>query len=422
MERFTLTSLALCLVVLGPLCGCKKAAPNQAAPNREAAPGGAAARAAIPVRLAPVRVGSVWRTVDVTGTLFGEDETTIASKLDGRIELVAMDVGDAAPSGTLLARIETRDYELDLREAEASLTSALARLGLSELPDETFDAEALPAVRRARAQAANEQAKLDRARQLFQESPPVISEQEYDDAATASAVAGENAEAELITARALLAEARARHVGVAIARQRLADTAIIAPLAADSSTPVPYEVARRLVSQGQYVQSGEPMFELVSTRSIILRAEVPERFSGQVEPGQAVRVSVEAYAEPFMGKITRVAPRIDAASRAFAIEARIGNLDNRLKPGAFARGEIQLREEPGITFVPAEAVVSFAGVVRVFSVEEGKAKEHRVRVGTRVGEGEGEEVEILGGLPTERVIVTRVADLAPGSSVAVEGP
>jgi RND family efflux transporter MFP subunit len=160
------------------------------------------------------------------------------------------------------------------------------------------------------------------------------------------------------------------------------------------------------------------MFRLVATERIIFRARVAERFAGQVRPGQQVHVWVEAYGEPFVGGLSRVAPQIDQESRTFAIEVIIDNPQGRLKPGAFARGEVRLREESGIDFVPASAVVTFAGVTRVFSVADGKAKEHRVRTGIRIGE----EVEIIGGLAVSDVVAAGAAGLAEGVAVRIESP
>jgi RND family efflux transporter MFP subunit len=372
-------------------------------------------RAAAQVQVAPVRVGSAWRTVEVTGTLFGEEEATIASKLSGRVESIDADVGDRAPSGTVLARIEARDYELGLAEAEAAKASSLARLGLKELPGPGFDLESLPTVRRARAEAANAAARLDRAKQLFEQTPPLISEQDFADIRTANDVARETAETELLTAQALIAESRAHETAVAMARQKLADTTIAAPAAAQGAAPVAYEVAGRTVSLGEYVTPGQAMFRLVAMDRIDFRANVAERFAGQVQRGQQVRVWVEAYAEPFSGEVTRVSPQIDRDSRSFLIEVRIDNRDGRLKAGAFARGEVRLREEQGVTFVPASAIVTFAGVTRVFSVADGKAKEHRVRTGIRVDD----QVEIIGGLPVSGVVISGAAGLAEGVPVVI---
>jgi len=417
MHRMKIQSRPIATAALGSLAllGLLIAGCREGVPAGTGTRAGGGDRPAVQVTLAPVRDGSAWRTVEVTGTLYGEEEATIASKLSGRIEAIAADLGDQAPSGSVLARIEARDYELVLSESEAARDSALARLGLSELPGQGFDSESLPAVRRARAEAANAAARLERARQLFEQTPPLISEQDYADIRTANDVARETAETELLTAKALLAEARALETAVAMSRQKLSDTTVIAPAAINGASPIAYAVAQRMVSQGEYVTPGQAMFRLVATARIDFRARVAERFAGQVRPGQQVHVWVEAYPDPFVGEVSRVSPQIDQASRTFAIEVRIDNPQGRLKPGAFARGEVRLREENSIDFVPASAVVTFAGVTRVFSVADGKAKEHRVRTGIRIGD----EVEIVGGIPASEVVTTGAAGLAEGVPVGV---
>lgn len=412
----TTQSSALCWVLAAATFGSLAGGCDHSAPAPRAGPAGAGApkAAAVPVGLVPVRIGPALRTVDVTGTLLGEEEATIASKLSGRIESVALDIGDAAPSGAVLARIEKRDYELSLAEAEAALAASLARLGLSEVPDPTFDRETLPAVRRARAEAANAQARFERARQLFEQTPPLISEQDFADIRTTFDVARENAEAELMQAGALLADARSQETAVSIARQRLTDTVLRSP-ADDQRGPIAYRVAARLVNTGEYVTPGTPMFRLVASDTLKFRADVPERFAGQVSEGRRASVWVESSVEPTVGAVTRVSPRIDAASRTFVVEIGLDNRDGRLRAGAFGRGQIELRQDEGVMFVPQSAVVTFAGVRRVFTVEDGKAREHRVQLGVR----DGDDVEISPRLKASHVVGTGAANLAEGMAVTV---
>lgn len=404
---FIRAALCLCLTAQG---GCGEAGAGK--PNHQPSD----TRKPTLVSLGPVRVGSVWRTVEVTGTLYGEEETTIASKLGGRVASLAVDVGDDAPSGSVLGQIEPRDYELALAEAEATMRSSLARLGLESLPTPGFDVESLPSVRRARAEAANAAAKADRARRLYEQEPPLISEQDYADIRTSNDVAQQSAATERLQVSALIAEARAQSSSAEVARQRLADTVVRVPSSSAEMVPLRYQVASRSVSVGEYVAPGQAMFHLVAADRVDFRADVVERFAGQIRTGQEVLVWVESSAEPVTGVVTRISPRIDTQSRTFMVEIRIDNRDWKLRPGAFARGQIRLREERDLTFVPADAAVTFAGVTRVFSVENGRAKGHRVRTGVR----QGNDVEIEGGLPVREVVVHGAASLAEGVPVTIE--
>lgn len=104
------------------------------------------------------------RVTQVTGTLFGDEEATIAAKVEGRVVEVLKDLGDTVAPDDPLVRVDPTDYELERAEREGAFREALARLGLSELPGGGFDVETLPSVERARLQAENATARYERAR------------------------------------------------------------------------------------------------------------------------------------------------------------------------------------------------------------------------------------------------------------------
>ena len=100
--------------------------------------------------------------------------------------------------------------------------------------------------------------------------------------------------------------------------------------------------------------------------------------------GRPVRVEVEAYpGRKFAGTITRVSPAVDVESRTFTVEASVPNPGEVLKPGFFAKASIVIGMERNVPFVPEEAVVTFAGIVKVYVIAEGKTEERRVTTGQR---------------------------------------
>lgn len=383
-----------------------------------------ASRRAIPttapvdVTVAPVRVDSAQRSVEVVGTLHGDEETTISAKVAGRIVAVHHDVGDRVKPGEVLAQVEARDYELARSQKQLAMRESLARLGLSGFPDGSFDPDAIPTVRKARLGAENAEGRFLRGKQLHDQQPPRLSDQEFADLQTAWEVARNEHQVQILAAESTLADARARQAELAMADQQLADTTIRAPVeqptAASTQPSVGREfaVAERIVSIGEFVRDGAPMFRLIDDDPIKLRAGVPERFVDEVKTHQTVRVRVEAYDREFGGVVRRVNPQIDAANRNFRVEVLIGNDDHLLKAGAFARASIETRVEPNVIFVPQSAVVTFAGVNRVFISEDGAAVERKVELGPR----RGEEVEIRWGLKgSETVVVTGAGKLSPGT-------
>jgi multidrug efflux pump subunit AcrA (membrane-fusion protein) len=382
--------------------------------------------------------------------LFGQEDTYVSNKVPGRITNIFKDIGDRVAPGETLAQLLTNDYQLTLNERRAGLEETLASLGVSEVPGDNFDVGNVPAVRRARLQADNAKSKFERGRQLFEDKPPRMSEQEFADLRTESEVAQSAYQAALLEARTLVSTARTRQAQVAIAEQSLRDTTIRAPRpwrpdgsgplepdppragaappgtqpAADASgaaatppppTPPPatsdadkpYVVAARYSSEGELNAGLTRMFRLVIDNPLKLRASVPERHAGKIKVGQQVLVRVEAERDTFAGTVARINPQIDPSNRTFEVEVAVPNADHRLKPGAFATAEIQTFVQPDVLLVPERAVVSFAGVKKVYSVKDGKAVEIPISTGVRV---DGDWVEVV-----------KSKNLKPGDPVVVEG-
>jgi multidrug efflux pump subunit AcrA (membrane-fusion protein) len=363
------------------------------------------------------------RFTQATGTLFGDEETTVAAKVEGRIVEVVKDLGDVALPGDPLVRVDPTDYDLERAEREGAFREALARLGLEDLPGEGFDVETLPSVERARLQAENATARYERAKVLAVRKPPLISEQDFADIETAREVARSNLKVERLTAEATLAEARRLRSQLDIAEQRVRDTLHRAPEAlkparaagdtADATRV--YEVAARIVTPGDFVQVGAPLIRLVDADPLKLRVPVTERRLGIIKKGQRVAVKVEAFAETFAGEVSRVSPAVDTSTRTFAVEISVPNPQRALKPGLFATAEIETGREAAL-LVPESAVRSFAGLNKVMLVRDGKAAEQQVELGDR---SDG-MVEVRSGLGGEEVVVvTAAATLTSGTPVQV---
>jgi len=171
------------------------------------------------------------------------------------------------------------------------------------------------------------------------------------------------------------------------------------------------------VSVGEYVKEATPLFRLIADDVVKLRAAVPERYASRLKVGQHVTVNVEAYPDDFAGVITRINPQIDPANRTFQIEAVVPNEKHFLKPGAFARGQVETHVDAAVPFVPQEAIIAFAGVNKVFTVKDGKAVEAVVETGER----KGELVEVVKGVGAgQSVVMSGASKLATGVAVTVK--
>lgn len=379
---------------------------------------------AVTVVLAPSRLAPVQREVKVVGTLYGDEEATVSAKVPGRITQILRDVGDRAAAGEPLAQIDRTDYDLAAAQKRMAVQASLAKLGVTALPPESFDLNRVPTVERARLQSANAEAKFKRGEQLYQQNPPLLSEQDFADLKTEFEVAKSNYEVEMLTARSLLADARATKSELDQDLQRLADTTVRAPQAdggagATQPSQQRYAIAARQVSIGEYVREGTALFRLVADSSVKFRAQVPEKYLGQVKVGQPVNLHIDAFNDTFTGSVARLSPQVDVAARSFQVEMLVPNANGKLQPGAFAEGEILTRTNDNVTLVPASALVTFAGVSKIFTVENDKAIEHKVETGQRVGN----EIEITSGFRGPApVVVDGGGRLATGTPVRVGPP
>jgi len=317
--------------------------------------------------------------------------------------------------GEVLLEVDPTDYRLAVAEARRALELELARLGLKQLPAGEFSVEALPTVRRALATERNALARHERLRRLGVDGAASVEERQMAERDHAVALA--DYRVAVLEAEATLAAARHRAAVLDTAQQRLDDTRIVAPHPAGKNGDVEYVVCQRSVVEGEIVRNlpiGDNMtlFKLVIDRPLKLMATVPERHRARVRPGQPVTLEVEAYpGERFAGAVARVNPSVDRASRSFQIEVRVANADRRLSPGSFVRAAVQTGTDRAARLVPEEALVSFAGVSKVFVVKDNTAREVRVRPGVSVRKGDA----------TARTYVEVEGDLPPGSLVVTSG-
>ncbi len=358
------------------------------------------------VEVAAAREQSLARRVTVSGTLAAEEQVVLSFKVPGRLEFLLVDLGSSVSAGQPVARLVPADFDLRVSQAEAALQQARVRLGLD--PAGTSDAvapEGTAVVREARAVLDEAQLRRDRVKTFVDRG--ISSRAELDTAEAALKVADsryQDALEEVRTRQALLAQ---RRVELAITRQQQDDATLEAPFAG--------MIRERTAALGQYLAAGAPVATLVRIDPLRLRLEVPEREAARVRAGQAVRVRVEGDATEYAGRVARLSPAIAEDSRTLPIEVEVPNRASRLRPGAFATADIVVDvAEPAIV-VPTSAVVTFAGIDKVVTIDNGKALEKRVELGRR----EGDHVEVLQGLRAGEPVVVQPGNLVSGDPVTV---
>ena len=379
---------------------CKSGYPVSARNN----PGGES-REPRPVKIVRVSEIPMEQTVTVTGTLAAYDQATVSAKVPGRLKSIAVDLGSVVRQGQKIAQLEPQDYQLRLQQAEAGLAQARSRVGLSpEGKDDQIDPLKTGTVRQAQAVLDEAKLKLDRAENLVQRG--VMSKADFDAAEAGHKVAlsrYQDALEEIRNRQALVVQRRSE---LEIARQQLADSSIYAPFSG--------VVQEKRASIGEYLASGTPIVNVVRMDPLRLKAEVPERESRSVGVGLLVRVTIEGDASVYTGKIARISPTITEQNRVLIVEAEVQN-NGQLRPGSYAKAEIVSDGGNPAIAVPANAIVSFAGIDKVILVQDGKAVEKPITLGRRTADW----VEVVSGLTTADSVVIDPGNLQSGQPVVV---
>ena len=348
------------LLLLVLLAGCGKTT----APARSGRPDGP-----LPVSIAEARLLKWEQRLLCVGTLLPAQESRLSAEVEGRIEKTHVEVGDAVKAAQELAQIDTASYQ-----------------GLVNLHTANHN--------KAQINADNQTTNLERLEKL--RATGALSSTTYDEAAAAQ--------------KAALAEVAATRAQLGGASTSLKRSTLRAPFDG--------RIAERLVTEGDFARIGTILFHILDDSTLRFRTEIPERHAARLKAGEAVRIRVDAFADrEFSGTITWVSPAVNPDTRAIAIEARVENKDVLLKAHAFARGEIVTDAGSDTLTVPGDAVVTFAGVHKVFTIVEGKAQAREVTLGERRGSDQAIRSGIQAG---EKIITGGLSKVQPGAAVVVK--
>jgi RND family efflux transporter MFP subunit len=396
--RYMFMALTLSSTLMVAACG-KKAIENAQAEsnsNRSAE--------RIDVAVAPVVERAAVRGIEVVGSFEADDDVTVSSQAAGNLDEITVDVGSEVRRGQTIARIDPRELNLKVAQAEATLRQAEARLGLA--PDARLDPERTPDVRQAKAALERARYDLHAARNLVENGD--ISKQQVDVYQKTFEQAEARYQAALENVRNLAAQIEEKRAALLLAKKQFTDTAIISPISG--------VVKEKLASRGEYMQPGKALVQILQINPLRLKLEVPEAFAANIKVGQEVTLRVDAHGDrQFKGTIRRINPSVDEKNRSLTAEAEVKNDNALLRPGMFARAEIVSNRQGTALMVPEKAVVSLAGINKVFVLDGDHAAERQVKLGAR----DGALIEVIEGIKLgDRVITTNAERLHDGAKVS----
>lgn len=288
------------------------------------------------------------------GTVDPQSAPMIAAEIPGEVVKIYVDAGDAVRRGQKLAELDAQDYRLSRDAAAAE-------------------------VRRVQALVSNQAKLTQRYRELTRQN-------------FMSPVKLEETESQLVALQQQLSAAR---IQLQQANRNLNKGTITAPSNG--------RVEQRLVSVGDFVAIGKPLFQLASTQnSVRVILPFPETAAGQIRRGLKVLLSAPgSNTQPVVARISEIRPLVGAAHSVEAIAEASGA--SPWRAGASLNGSVIISERSAVAVPEPSIVLRPAGEI-VYVIRAGKAQQHVVKTGAR-----------------QQGYVEVVSGLAAGETIAVDG-
>ena len=272
---------------------------------------------AIAIQTAPVERRDIVANAEATGTVEPVNVVEVKSKASGLITAMPVDIGTVVSAGQLLVQIDTRDVKNQYDQTVAAQQAAQASLSVAS-------------------------AQKKRSDDLFAQE--VITPQEHETAALAYA----NAQSQLVKAR----------TDVDLARQRLEDATVKAPVAG-TIIAKPVSLGQVITSATSGPSGGTTILQMADLSKVRMRALVNETDIGNVQPGQAATVVVDAFPDRrFQGVVEKVEPQavVQQSVTMFPVLVSLANKDGKLLPGMNGQVTMTVQNKIGVLAIPADAV------------------------------------------------------------------
>lgn len=311
--------------------------------------------------------------LDLPGTVAALDQASVRSRLSASLQAVLVREGDAVRKNQVLAEFDTTPLRALQAERQADLAQAQALLVQTQ---HTRDANA----------------------QLVRQN--FITQSAFE---TADA----NYQAQL----AAVASAKAKLDQLQL---QLDDAVVRAPIGG--------RVAHRYVQSGEKIAQEAQLFTIVDLQHLEVQAQADVSDAAQLAVGMPADIVVEGLeSAPIHGRIDRINPSADTASRAIPIYVDFDNPGQKVRAGMFAHVRLHLSSGSQVLSIPTAAVREEAGQSVVWELRDDHLVRHLVTLGRR--DEHQQRVEILAGIDEHtHILASRFDDLTDGAVAHLLSP
>lgn len=155
-------------------------------------------------------------------------------------------------------------------------------------------------------------------------------------------------------------------------------------------------------TEGNKIKSGEKLVQIMDYSKMYMEVKFSEKNIESIKTGQAANITNYTIKEDTInGKITQISPAVNPETRAFGGYMEIYNPDYKLRPGMFVKADIVTQRKDNVIVVPKDAIVNYPDKKTVYIVERNRAVECTVITGLE----SDNEIEIVKGIEEKQRLI-----------------
>lgn len=263
---------------------------------------------------------SLTEDITMVGNLLPDEEVDLTFETSGKVIEINFKEGTRVKKGDLLAKVNDRPLQAQLKRYEAQLKLAQDRVY----------------------------------RQSTLLEKDAVSQEAFEQARTELAIL--NADIDIVKQNIALTELRAPFDGV---------------------------IGLRNVSEGTFASSSVVVAKLTKISPLKIDMYIPERYADDIKVGTPLTFTVEGQNRTFAAEVYAKESEVDMETRTLAVRATYPNTNGQLMPGRFITAKIRMSDIPQAIAIPTEAIVPEMGVDKVYVYRGGKAHAVTVKTGLR---------------------------------------
>lgn len=394
-------SIILLTIMITALTACSKAA-NTSSDLKE-------------VKVQKVKKESVSNLSQLSGTLQPLQEVAVSFEVSGRINSLNVQEGDSVNVDDILASVDSKDYELQVQQAQASADQALAALNQTVKGARAQElAEANLKLQQAETDYNQVLTDFKRNETLYKSG--CISQSDYEKYQNSLSAAENNRdtakEAYSLTAEGATEEEKQQANSAYAQAFAVKEQAELALSKTSLKSPIRGVIISKYISQGQLVSAGTAAYKIGDIDKLKVTLPVPDYEISSWKTGD--KVSLNLYNESMDGQVTNIFSATNENTGSINVEVTIDNPKHNWRPGQVVTCDHKTDNGDAI-FVPKEAVISNGdSTPYVFLLKDNKA----VKTDVKLGELKDNKLEIISGINEGENLIIEGADrLSNGDKV-----